>query len=82
MAALGYLVLSTVTAFILFVWVINRWTASATSYALVLTPIVTIVFAALLLSEPITGNFLIGAAVVLGGVYLGAIKPAQPQIRN
>lgn len=75
--ALVYLVSSTVVAFILFVWIIGRWVASSTSYALVLAPMVTIVFAALLLGEQITVDFLIGAAVVLGGVYIGAIQPIQ-----
>jgi drug/metabolite transporter (DMT)-like permease len=74
--ALGYLVFSTVVAFILFVWIVGRWTASATSYALVMAPIVTIVLAVFLLGESITANLLIGAAVVLVGVYIGAIKPA------
>jgi drug/metabolite transporter (DMT)-like permease len=75
--ALGYLVFSTVVAFILFVWIVGRWVASSTSYALVLAPIVTIVFAALLLGEQVTISFLIGAAVVMVGVYIGAIKTTK-----
>lgn len=74
--AMGYLVLSTVVAFISFVWLVNRWMASATSYTLVLAPIVTIFLGSWFLQEPITINFILGAAMVLGGVYIGIIKPA------
>lgn len=74
--ALGWLTMSAVVAFILFVWIIERWTASAATYALVLAPLVTIVLGSWLVNEPITPYFLIGSAIVLIGVYAGATRAA------
>ena len=71
--SLAYLaVVGSVGLFTLFLLVIERWSASATSYALLPMPIVSVVAAALLLGEPITPMLVVGGALVLGGVYLGA----------
>lgn len=70
-AAVSYLVFSTVVAFLLWVWLIGRWTVSAVSYQTVLMPLVTIAVAAPVLGEGITGSVVAGTAIVLGGVYLG-----------
>jgi drug/metabolite transporter (DMT)-like permease len=59
--------------FLLALYVLARWTASATSYAFLLFPLVAIVLGAVLLDEPVQPSFLLGGAVVLLGVYLGAI---------
>ena len=75
--ALGWLVTSSVGAFVLLVWVIYRWTASASSYTSLLSPLVTFVVASALLGETVSLVFLAGSAVVLAGVYLGAIRPAR-----
>ena len=73
--AYGYLVVGgSVFMFYLFLYVLQRWTASATSYALLLIPLATITIAAWLLNEQVTSRFLIGSAVVLVGVWLGAIS--------
>lgn len=69
-------VLGSVTLFILFLYVIARWTASATSYAIALMPVVAITLGAVLASEPITWTLLLGGALVLGAVYIGALAPA------
>lgn len=75
--AVGYLALfGSVALFMLFLFVIERWTASATSYALLLMPLVAAVAAALLLNESITPALLVGGALVLVGVYLGAFGPS------
>lgn len=72
--AYGYLVLGgSVGLFYLFLYVLERWTASATSYSFLLFPVATIIIAAWLAGEEITGRFLIGTAVVLVGVWLGAL---------
>jgi drug/metabolite transporter (DMT)-like permease len=71
--AVAYLALfGSVALFMLFLFVIERWTASSTSYALLLMPLVAAVAAALLLGEAITPALLVGGALVLVGVYLGA----------
>ena len=59
--------------FLLALYVLARWTASATSYAFLLFPLVAIVLGALLFDEPVQPSFLLGGAVVLAGVYVGAI---------
>jgi drug/metabolite transporter (DMT)-like permease len=75
--AIGYLVLvGSVVVFMLFLIVIERWTASATSYALLLMPLVTVVASALLRGEQITTGLIGGGALVLVGVYLGAFAPS------
>ena len=72
-----YLVLGgSVSLFYLYLFVLTRWTASATSYSFLLFPVATIGIAAWLGGEVITIQFLIGSAVVLAGVWLGVIvKP-------
>ena len=76
--AYGYLVVAgSGILFYLYLYVLENWTASATSYALLLMPVATILMAAWLADESITPRFLAGAAIVLVGVWLGAI--AQPR---
>ena len=74
---LAYLVvIGSVVLFTLYLIVIDRWTASATSYSFLLMPLVAIVVAAALLGEPITAALIAGAALVLAGVYVGAFSPS------
>lgn len=76
--AYGYLVIGgSVIMFYLFLYVLQRWTASATSYVLLLVPLATIVVASLLLDEQVTPRFLLGSAIVLAGVWLGAISQSN-----
>jgi drug/metabolite transporter (DMT)-like permease len=72
--ALLYLVFfGSIGTFVLALYVLSRWTASATSYALVLMPVVTVLFAAWLAGEAVTGILLVGGVLVLSGVYVGAL---------
>jgi len=72
--AYAYLVLGgSVTLFYLYLNVLRRWTASAASYSYLLFPVVTIVIAAWLGNEVISLRFLVGSAIVLVGVWAGAI---------
>lgn len=74
-AAFIYLVLiGSVILFYLYLFVLGRWTASATSYSFLLFPVATVVIAGWLAGEVVTPSFLIGGAVVLAGVWLGAIS--------
>jgi drug/metabolite transporter (DMT)-like permease len=71
-ASLMYLiVVGSVGLFSLFLFVITRWSATATSYALLPMPLVTATVAAIVLGERITRAFLVGGALVLGGVCFG-----------
>jgi drug/metabolite transporter (DMT)-like permease len=73
-AALVYLIIfGSVIVFVLTLYVIQHWTASASSYVFVLMPIVTITMGAWLTQESITAPFLLGAAFVLSGAYIGGI---------
>jgi drug/metabolite transporter (DMT)-like permease len=73
-AAFVYLVLiGSVLVFYLYLYVLRRWTASVTSYSYLLFPVATVVIAAWLLNEAISLPFLIGGALVIYGVWLGAV---------
>ena len=72
--AVLYLVAATVGLFLLVLYVVQRWTASATAYVFVLMPIVALAVGALIADEEITATTLLGGAVVCAGVYLGALS--------
>jgi drug/metabolite transporter (DMT)-like permease len=78
-AAIGYLVLfGSVALFSLFVFALQRWTASAVSYTTLLMPIVTVSLATRLTGERISPSFAVGGAVILAGVYAGAFLKIRP----
>jgi drug/metabolite transporter (DMT)-like permease len=85
---LTYLVfVGSMATFITYLFVLRRWTASATSYEFVLAPVVAVVFAVLFQGERITGGVVAGGALILAGVYVGALlhlgrpkaKAAEPR---
>ena len=77
--ALGWLIFSSIVGFVLIVWLLSRWSATATSYIGVLTPLVTLVVASLLAAETPTLTFLVGSLFVLLGVYVGVLSPQKSQ---
>jgi len=78
-AAFTYLVVvGSVLLFYLYLLVLSRWTATATSYSFLLFPIATIVIAALITKERVTPTFLVGASIALVGIWIGALgKPSK-----
>lgn len=75
--ALLYLVLAgSIIVFGLFLYILSRWTVSAASYQFVLTPFITFPVAAWLLGESLSMPMLVGALVVVAGVYVGALHPS------
>ncbi len=75
-AAFGYLVvLGTMLVFYLWLFVLARWPATKTTYAFIFLPLVGVVMSVLLTGEVITPSFVLGAAVALLGVWLGALRP-------
>jgi drug/metabolite transporter (DMT)-like permease len=75
--AFAYLVsFGTVGVFLLFLFVLGRWQASAVSYFFVLAPFVAVALAAWLLGEGVRLATAVGAVLVLAGVYVGALAPA------
>ena len=77
-AAFAYLVsFGTIGVFLLFLFILQRWQASAVAYLFVLAPFVSMALAAWLLREEVTPVTAVGAVLVLGGVYVGALAPAH-----
>jgi drug/metabolite transporter (DMT)-like permease len=72
--ALAYLVAATVGLFLLVLVVVQRWTASATSYAFVLMPVIAVALGALVADEAIAVTTVVGGAIVGAGVYVGAAR--------
>lgn len=73
--ALAYLIaFGSVGLFQLFLHIIHRWAASAATFALSAMPVVAAGLAALMLDQPITVELVIGGAMVIGAVYVGAIR--------
>jgi drug/metabolite transporter (DMT)-like permease len=84
LTALVYLILlGSVGLFVLYLFILKRWTASRTAYAFVLFPVVASLLGLWLEGDPITLALALGGVIVLGGVYIGALhgamsgKPAQ-----
>ena len=72
--AIAYTVIpGSVIMFYLFIWILARWSASATSYVIMLFPIVATTAGSLLAGETITLTFILGGALVLVGVWIGAL---------
>lgn len=71
--AMTYLIVGgTVVMFAAFVFALGRWTASAVSYSTLLIPLVTVPLAALLVGETVSIWLVLGGAIILVGVYVGA----------
>lgn len=78
--ALAFLVvIGSVAAFALALFVLQRWSASAASYSWVLLPLVAVPLSAWITGEAVTLTLLAGGALVIVGVYVGAIW--QPNAR-
>ncbi len=76
--SLAYLIpVGSIGIFLLYVFVLQRWTASATSYAFVLLPFVTVAVSVLFGGERLSGPLVVGALLVLLGVYVGALSGGQ-----
>jgi len=80
-AAMVFLVVGgSVGVFGLYVFLLGRWTASAASYILLLQPLPTLVYSAVLTHEPLTPALLVGGAIMLLGVYIGAFATTRPPV--
>jgi drug/metabolite transporter (DMT)-like permease len=77
-AVLYLVIIGSGVLFYLYLFVLKRWTASATSYSFLLFPVSAIIIAALLAGEAITLSFIIGGLMVMVGVWLGALSKPKP----
>lgn len=76
--ALGYVVtVGSVVVFLLYVFVLQHWTASRAAYVMVLIPFVTVVLSAWLDDEPVGAGLLLGGLLILTGVYVGALRTVR-----
>jgi drug/metabolite transporter (DMT)-like permease len=78
---LGYLVLfGSVAVFALFLFVLKRWTASGIAYQFVLFPLVTVSVSAWLDREPLSPALFVAGALIIAGVYVGALM--RPRVKG
>jgi drug/metabolite transporter (DMT)-like permease len=76
LVALGYLITAgSILVFVLYVVVLRYWDASRAAYVFVVAPVVTVALSAWLDDEPIRIGLVLGGALVLAGVYVGALRP-------
>lgn len=68
------IVAGSVGLFALFLFVVARWTASASVYALTLMPVVAVTLGILIADETLTLNVVGGGLLVVAAVYVGALK--------
>lgn len=79
--ALSYLVVvGSGLVFVLYLVVVRLWSASRAAYTFVLTPVVTVLLSAWLDGEPIEAGIVVGGALVLAGVYIGALRSAEAEM--
>ncbi|GHG53434.1 hypothetical protein GCM10012320_24040 [Sinomonas cellulolyticus] len=76
-AAVGFLIVSTIILFAAFLFVIRRWSASATSYQFLLLPIPSVLLSALLDAEPLTPSLVAGGLLVAAGAYAALHAPKR-----
>ena len=78
-ASVAYLVVfGSIAMFGLYLFALRRWTASAVSYVTLLMPLVTVPLATVLIAEQLSVWFLVGGAIALAGVYVGAFLKIRP----
>ena len=65
--------IGSVGLFVLYLFVLKRWTATRTAFAFVLFPVVATALGLWLLGDPITAPLAVGSLIVLSGVYIGAV---------
>ena len=75
-AAAWLVVAGSVGLFWCFLFVVQRWTASASTYALPLMPVVAVALAALFLDEGFGLQEAVGGLLVISGAYLGSLSGA------
>jgi drug/metabolite transporter (DMT)-like permease len=79
--ALGYVVvIGSVVVFLLYVYVLQHWSASRASYVMVIIPFITVALSAWLDGERIGRGLVVGGLLVLAGVYFGALRRPSPAL--
>jgi len=77
--AVGYLAtVGSIALFGLYLYALQRWTASAVSYVTLLMPVVTISLATFATGERFSLAYIAGGGIVVIGVYVGAFLRIRP----
>jgi drug/metabolite transporter (DMT)-like permease len=80
-AAFAYMVVvGSGVAFTLYAILLRYWEASRANYTFVLVPLFTVILSVWLLDEHINTSFIAGGALVLVGVYIGALRQAPARV--
>lgn len=74
LAMLWLVIMGSVMLFQLFLYILRRLTASASVYAVAGMPVIAAGLGALLLDQPITMPVIVGGALVIVAVYIGALS--------
>jgi drug/metabolite transporter (DMT)-like permease len=79
--ALGWVVfVGSGLMFMLYLVVLTRWAASRAAYVFVVSPLLTVALSAWLDDEPVGTVLVVGGAIILVGVYLGALRPRSAPV--
>jgi drug/metabolite transporter (DMT)-like permease len=74
--SIAYVVpVGSILVFVLYLVVLRYWAASRAAYTFVVIPVVTIALSAWLDREPVGPGLILGALLVIAGVYVGALRP-------
>ena len=73
-AVVYVVLLGSIGVFLLHVYIAQNWDASRAAYIMVAVPLVTVVLSGWLDNEPITGGLILGGALIISGVYFGALR--------
>lgn len=72
--SLVYLILiGSIGMFLLFLFVLGRWTASASIYILLLAPLAAVVLDLVILGDAPTPLLIVGGIIAIAGVYVGTV---------
>lgn len=63
-----------VGAFVVFAWLLQRWSASRISFIAVVTPVIAVLLGVAVRGERLSAASLLGAAVILVSVVLGIVS--------
>lgn len=78
--SLIYLILvGSIGLFLLFLFVLGRWTASATIYVLLLAPLAAVVLDLVILGDAPTPHLIVGGTAAIVGVYIGTALRPRPK---
>jgi drug/metabolite transporter (DMT)-like permease len=81
--SLGFTVIfGSVVLFGLYFWLLRTYAATTASYVFLVSPVATLALGAWLANEQITMAVVVGGLLIIGGVYVGAIRGLTSRPRS